>query len=163
MAAYSSIPSWRTPWVEEPGGLQSMGLKRTGHDCSNGAHMRLSSRVRIWAQLGWVLLVQGPHKVTALLRRSGSGHSWAGCSGSRSPQGCSIAQGVKIWAQLGWALLVQGPHRLQHCSVLVISRLSWGGGDPSLSSCTSGSLTVGGNTRSLTQGSATQRSSSCFL
>ena len=108
-------------------------------------------------------LVQGLHKVAALLKGSRSGHSWAGCSGSRSPQGYSIAQGVKIWAQLGWALLVQGPHRLQHCSVLVISRLSWGGGDPSLSSCTSGSLTVGGNTRSLTQGSATQRSSSCFL
>ena len=28
----SSVPSWRTPWMEEPGGLQSMGLQRVGHD-----------------------------------------------------------------------------------------------------------------------------------
>ena len=30
-ATHSSILSWRTPIVEEPGGLQSMGLKRVGH------------------------------------------------------------------------------------------------------------------------------------
>ena len=28
----SSIPAWRTPWTEEPGGLQSMGSLRVGHD-----------------------------------------------------------------------------------------------------------------------------------
>ena len=32
MATYSSIPAWRIPWTEEPGGPQSMGLKRVGHD-----------------------------------------------------------------------------------------------------------------------------------
>ena len=32
MAAYSSIRAWRIPWTEEPGGLQSMGLQRVGHD-----------------------------------------------------------------------------------------------------------------------------------
>ena len=26
-ATHSSILSWRIPWTEEPGGLQSMGLK----------------------------------------------------------------------------------------------------------------------------------------
>ena len=25
MATHSSIPTWRVPWTEEPGGLQSMG------------------------------------------------------------------------------------------------------------------------------------------
>ena len=30
-ATHSSILAWRTPMVEEPGGLQSMGLKRVGH------------------------------------------------------------------------------------------------------------------------------------
>ena len=29
---HSSIPAWRIPWTEEPGGLQSMGSKRVGHD-----------------------------------------------------------------------------------------------------------------------------------
>ena len=28
MAAHSSIPAWRTPWTEEPGGLRSMGSQR---------------------------------------------------------------------------------------------------------------------------------------
>ena len=28
MATHSSIPAWETPWTEEPGGLQSMGLQR---------------------------------------------------------------------------------------------------------------------------------------
>ena len=27
MATNSSIPNWRIPWTEEPGGLQSMGLQ----------------------------------------------------------------------------------------------------------------------------------------
>ena len=32
MATYSSILAWRIPWTEEPGGLQSMGSQRVGHD-----------------------------------------------------------------------------------------------------------------------------------
>ena len=32
MAAPSSILAWRNPWTEEPGGLQSMGSPRVGHD-----------------------------------------------------------------------------------------------------------------------------------
>jgi len=31
-ATHSSILAWRIPWTEEPGGLQSMGSKRAGHD-----------------------------------------------------------------------------------------------------------------------------------
>ena len=34
MATQSSILAWRTPWTEEPGGLQSMGSQRVGHDCA---------------------------------------------------------------------------------------------------------------------------------
>ena len=29
MAPHSSIPAWRIPWTEEPGGLQSMGCKES--------------------------------------------------------------------------------------------------------------------------------------
>ena len=32
MATDSSILAWRIPWTEEPGGLQSMGSQRLGHD-----------------------------------------------------------------------------------------------------------------------------------
>ena len=31
MATHSSIHAWRSPWTEEPGGLQSMGLPRVRH------------------------------------------------------------------------------------------------------------------------------------
>ena len=32
MATRSSILAWRSPWAEEPGGLQSIRLQRAGHD-----------------------------------------------------------------------------------------------------------------------------------
>ena len=32
MATHSSILAWRIPWTEEPGGLQSMGSQRVGHN-----------------------------------------------------------------------------------------------------------------------------------
>ena len=38
MATHSGIPAWRIPETEEPGGLQSMGSQRVGHDWSDLAH-----------------------------------------------------------------------------------------------------------------------------
>ena len=35
MATHSSTPAWKVPWMEEPSGLQSMGLLRVGHDSSD--------------------------------------------------------------------------------------------------------------------------------
>ena len=32
MATYSSILVWEIPWTEEPGGLQSMGQQKAGHN-----------------------------------------------------------------------------------------------------------------------------------
>ena len=31
MATHSSTLAWKTPWMEEPGGLQSIGSLRVGH------------------------------------------------------------------------------------------------------------------------------------
>ena len=45
MATHASTLDWEIPWTEEPGGLQSMGLQRVGHDLateqqlSNGSHV----------------------------------------------------------------------------------------------------------------------------
>ena len=36
IATHSSTLAWKSPWTEEPGGLQFMGLKRIGHDWLNG-------------------------------------------------------------------------------------------------------------------------------
>ena len=35
MAPHSSTPTWKIPWMEEPGKLQSMGSLRVGHDLSD--------------------------------------------------------------------------------------------------------------------------------
>ena len=32
MTTHSSILAWKIPWTEEPGGLQSMGSQRVGHN-----------------------------------------------------------------------------------------------------------------------------------
>ena len=32
MATHSRVLAWKIPWTEEPGGLQSMGLQRVGHN-----------------------------------------------------------------------------------------------------------------------------------
>ena len=32
IATHSSVLAWRIPWAEEPGGLQSIGLQRVGHE-----------------------------------------------------------------------------------------------------------------------------------
>ena len=41
MAPHSSTLAWKIPWTEEPGGLQSRGLLRVGHDWA--ASLSLSS------------------------------------------------------------------------------------------------------------------------
>lgn len=42
MAAKYRVLAWRIPWREEPGGLQTVGLQRVGHD------ERLSTQVRVF-------------------------------------------------------------------------------------------------------------------
>ena len=34
MATHSSVLAWRIPWTKEPGGLQSRGSQRVGHNSS---------------------------------------------------------------------------------------------------------------------------------
>ena len=58
MAAHSNILAWKSPWREEPGRLQSMGLQRVRHSWT---HMQLNaatdvSRQKLWA---WELPTQG--------------------------------------------------------------------------------------------------------
>ena len=41
MATHSSVLAWKIPWTEEPGGLQSMGWQRVGHDWSDLPYLTL--------------------------------------------------------------------------------------------------------------------------
>ena len=40
MATHSSIPAWRIPWTEEPGGLQSIWSQRVRNNWGDLAHLR---------------------------------------------------------------------------------------------------------------------------
>ena len=46
MATHSSILAWKIPWIEEPGGLQSMGLQSRTR-LSNFTLLRFASHARI--------------------------------------------------------------------------------------------------------------------
>ena len=35
MTTHSSVFTWRIPWTEEPGRIQSMGSQRVGHDLAS--------------------------------------------------------------------------------------------------------------------------------
>ena len=75
MATHSNILAGRIPWTEEPGGLQSIGSHRIGHDWSNLAHMQAiagegngnplqySSCLLLWTEEPGGLLSMGLHRV----------------------------------------------------------------------------------------------------
>ena len=44
MAAHCTILAWRTPWIEEPGRLQSIGSHRVGHDLASNTTILLCVR-----------------------------------------------------------------------------------------------------------------------
>ena len=52
MATHSSIPAWRIPWTEEPGGLQFTGSQRIRHDWATKTHMQ-THIVALWCCAGF--------------------------------------------------------------------------------------------------------------
>ena len=48
MATHSSIPCLENPWTEEPGGLQSMGSQRVGHDWVTNT---TTTHIRVYTQV----------------------------------------------------------------------------------------------------------------
>ena len=47
MAAHCSLPAWRTPWTEEPGGQQSMGSRESDTTEQLGRHTKTARCDRI--------------------------------------------------------------------------------------------------------------------
>ena len=50
MATHSSNLAWGIPWPKEPGGLQSMGSQRVGHDWVANIHKFQGQCFRVWVQ-----------------------------------------------------------------------------------------------------------------
>ena len=49
MAPHSSTLAWKIPWMEEPGGLQSLGLLGVGHDSATSLSLfTVMHRRRKW-------------------------------------------------------------------------------------------------------------------
>ena len=56
MATFSSILAWKTPWTEEPEGLQSMGLQRVRHNQATNNNSTHDLRVCIRFHQIWPVL-----------------------------------------------------------------------------------------------------------
>ena len=52
MAAHSSTLSWKIPWMEEPGGLQSMESQRVRHDWATLPQQKLRCREKTYGHSG---------------------------------------------------------------------------------------------------------------
>ena len=84
MATHSSILTWRIPWMEEPGGLQSTGSQRVGHNWAISLHFKAKEKALAWRRQyyplqysylenpmdrgAWRAIVHGGHRVR---------HDWA--------------------------------------------------------------------------------------
>ena len=94
MAPHSSTLAWKIPWAEKPGGLQSMGSLRVGHDWATSfslftfhfhaleKEMATHSSVLAWRISGTAepgrLLSMGSHRV---------GHDWSDLAAAMSQNG----------------------------------------------------------------------------
>ena len=58
METHSNILAWESPWTEEPGGLQSMGSQRVGHDLVKQYQHMLISRVTTKTRVKFCLLTE---------------------------------------------------------------------------------------------------------
>ena len=59
MATHPSILAWRIPWTEEPGGLQSTGSKRVGHNWATSRSLSLRSLEELRRLDGGCLISKG--------------------------------------------------------------------------------------------------------
>ena len=87
MVTHSRILAWKTPRTEEPGGLQSMGSQRVGHDCVTNTHTSVQR-----AQAGKDHCPQLPDEETSL---------WGFCG---QPASRVESWGAESWT---WAFLTQ--------------------------------------------------------
>ena len=91
MATHSSILAWRIPWVEEPGGLQSMGSQRVGHDWATSLSL-------------WTHMLLG--SISTTFEKNIHLCIFA-CTGSSLPH-AGLLELWRVGSSLQWLLLLQG-------------------------------------------------------
>ena len=56
VATHSDIIPWEVPWTEAPGGLQSMGVQRVGHNRTH-VHVRTHTHTHIYMHCKMIILL----------------------------------------------------------------------------------------------------------
>ena len=93
MATHSIILTWRIPWTEEPGGLQTMGSQRVGQDGATSLSLSPGSvnrKVQSQGGKDW-FSVTGASLVSPVVRWLSLGASTAGAAGSIPSRGTKIS------------------------------------------------------------------------
>ena len=106
MATHFSILSWKIPWMEEPGGLPSMGLQRVRHNWTTS----------LWAEYGLPVSHVWTSGLTSCnyMWKSGIACSWY-CSSPpnlRTGGNCDCRKGINKGTISRWALVVHWLLRL---------------------------------------------------
>ena len=93
MATHSSLPAWKIPWTEEPGGPPSMELQRVGHDWTRST--------KEW-HFSWDEKTLGgtPSRRESLPPPPAPGRA---CAKTRSPERAWCVEGTK--RLLGWSIM----------------------------------------------------------
>ena len=77
---HSSILAWRIPWTEEPNGLQSIGLRRVGHDLAAEQQLYLGRGGREFRVITWPILLHDLNILSPTpLSFLGEGRGTGGC------------------------------------------------------------------------------------
>ena len=81
MAPHSSTLAWKIPWTEEPGRLQSMGLRRVRHDCATSlslfTFMHWRRKWKPTRVLAWRIPGMGKPGGLPSLGLHRAGHNWS--------------------------------------------------------------------------------------
>ena len=94
---HSSTLAWQIPWMEDPGGLQSMGLQRVGHDWATSLSLfTFMHWRRKWqptpvflpgesqGREAWWAAIYGSHRV---------GHDWSDLAAAAAAAGSTLLAG----------------------------------------------------------------------
>ena len=105
MAPYSSTLAWKIPWMEEPGGLQSMGSLRVGHKWATSLSLFAFMHWRRKWQPTPVFLPwesQGQGSLVGLLSMGSHrvGHDWSNLAAAAAAALLPTAAKVPSWFQL---------------------------------------------------------------
>jgi len=125
MAPHSSTLAWKIPWTEEPGGLQSMGSLRVGHDWATSLSLLTFMHWRRMAThssvLAWRIPGTGEPGGLPSMGSHRVGHDWSNLAAA----GEQIQPGVIMFMPIASPLCVVGGVQLADCSMMGFSPLRW--------------------------------------